>query len=135
MREIINFNTNWKFYKEWNDNIKTNAQLKGENITLPHTVSEIPLHYFDESSTWLVSGYQNIFNYNKLKLKNKRILINFEGAMALAEVFVNNKSFGEHKGGYLPFIYDITEVLKEGDNIIDVKFDSKERKDKHPLGN
>ncbi len=135
MREIINFNTNWKFYKEWNDNIKTNAQLKGENITLPHTVSEIPLHYFDESSTWLVSGYQNIFNYNKLKLKNKRILINFEGAMALAEVFVNNKSFGEHKGGYLPFIYDITEVLKEGDNIIAVKLDSTERKDIPPFGN
>ena len=79
MRKIINFNTNWKFSKEWNDNIK-NEFLKGENITLPHTVNEIPLHYFDESDTWLISGYQNIFNYDKEKLKDKRILINFEGA-------------------------------------------------------
>ena len=102
MRKIINFNTNWKFSKEWNDNIK-NEFLKGENITLPHTVHEIPLHYFDESDTWLISGYQNIFNYDKAKLKDKRILINFEGAMAAAELFINGKSFGEHKRNKEPF--------------------------------
>ena len=134
MREIINFNTNWVFFKEWNDNIKFES-LKGENIILPHTVAEIPMHYFDESETWLVSGYQNIFKYNKNKLENKRVLINFEGAMAAAEVFVNGKSFGEHKGGYLPFIYDITDELKDGDNLIAVKLDSTERKDIPPFGN
>ena len=134
MRKIINFNTNWKFSKEWNDNIK-NEFLKGENITLPHTVHEIPLHYFDESDTWLISGYQNIFNYDKAKLKDKRILINFEGAMAAAELFINGKSFGEHKGGYLPFIHDITEALKDGENIIAVKLDSREREDIPPFGN
>ena len=134
MREIINFNTNWQFFKEWNDGIKT-EKLNGENVTLPHTVSEIPLHYFDESDTWLITGYQNIFNYDKAKFQNKRILINFEGAMAAAEVFVNNKSFSEHKGGYLPFIYDITDALKEGENIIAVKLDSLERDDIPPFGN
>lgn len=134
MRKIINFNTNWKFFKEWNDNIK-NTVLKAKNITLPHTVQEIPMHYFDEADTWLISGYQNIFKYDKSKLKDKRILINFEGAMAAAEVFVNGKSFGEHKGGYLPFIYDITEALKDGDNIIAVKLDSRERDDIPPFGN
>ena len=91
MREIINFNTNWKFFKEWNDKIKT-EKLEAEIITLPHTVSEIPMHYFDEADTWLISVYQNIFNYDKAKYQNKRILINFEGAMAAAEVFVNAKS-------------------------------------------
>ena len=134
MREIINFNTNWQFFKEWNDNIK-NEFLKGEEVNLPHTVHEIPLHYFDEADTWLISGYQNIFKFDKSKLKDKRILINFEGAMAAAEVFVNGKSFGEHKGGYLPFAHDITEVLKDGDNIIAVKLDSKERDDIPPFGN
>ncbi|WP_304331161.1 glycoside hydrolase family 2 TIM barrel-domain containing protein [Brachyspira innocens] len=134
MREIINFNTNWQFFKEWNDGIKT-EKLNGENVTLPHTVSEIPLHYFDESDTWLITGYQNIFNYDKAKFQNKRILINFEGAMAAAEVFVNNKSFSEHKGGYLPFVYDITDALKEGENIIAVKLDSLEREDIPPFGN
>ncbi|MEI0796825.1 glycoside hydrolase family 2 TIM barrel-domain containing protein [Brachyspira intermedia] len=134
MREIINFNTNWKFTKEWNDNIKI-EKLNGENITLPHTVAEIPLHYFNESDTWLVSGYQNIFKYEKSKLKDKRVLINFEGAMAAAEVFINGKSFGEHKGGYLPFVYDITDELKDGENIIAVKLDSTEREDIPPFGN
>ena len=133
MREIINFNTNWKFCKEWNESIKTDI-INGESITLPHTSAEIPLHYFDESETWLVTGYQNIFSYDKSKLQNKRVLINFEGAMAACEVFVNSKSFGEHKGGYLPFIYDITDDLKDGDNIIAVKLDSTERRDIPPFG-
>ena len=134
MREIINFNTNWKFFKEWKDNMKNEKLDNGENITLPHTVAEIPLHYFDESDTWLVAGYQNSFKYEKSKLENKRVLINFEGAMAACEVFVNGQSFGEHKGGYLPFIHDITDVLKDGDNIISVKLDSTERKDIPPFG-
>lgn len=134
MREIINFNTNWKFTKEWNDNIKI-EKVNGENITLPHTVAEIPLHYFSESDTWLVSGYQNTFKYDKSKLQGKRVLINFEAAMAACEVFVNEKSFGEHKGGYLPFIYDITDELKDGENIIAVKLDSTEREDIPPFGN
>ena len=133
MREIINFNTNWKFCKEWNESIKTDI-INGESITLPHTSAEIPLHYFDESETWLVTGYQNIFSYDKSKLQNKRVLINFEGAMAACEVFVNSKSLGEHKGGYLPFIYDITDDLKDGDNIIAVKLDSTERRDIPPFG-
>ena len=135
MREIINFNTNWKFFKEWDNNIKTDINLNGEKVTLPHTVHEIPLHYFDESDTWLISGYQNVFKYNKQNLLNKRVLINFEGAMAACEVFINGESFGEHKGGYLPFVHDITDYLKDGDNIIAVKLDSVEREDIPPFGN
>ncbi len=134
MIKVIDFNTNWKFLDKWNDDIK-NTIKKTTSVTLPHTVKEIPLHYFDESDTWLIAGYQNIFNYNKKDFVNKRVLINFEGVMAAAELFVNTKSFGEHKGGYLPFIYDITDALVDGENIIAVKVDSTERKDIPPFGN
>ncbi|WP_157150656.1 glycoside hydrolase family 2 protein [Brachyspira sp. SAP_772] len=134
MRKVIDFNTNWKFLEKWSDDIK-NTIIKTTSVTLPHTVKEIPLHYFDESDTWLIAGYQNIFNYSKKDFINKRVLINFEGVMAAAEVFVNSKSFGEHKGGYLPFVYDITDSLVDGENIIAVKVDSTERKDIPPFGN
>ena len=33
MREIINFNTNWKFFKEWKDNMKNEKLDNGENIS------------------------------------------------------------------------------------------------------
>lgn len=134
MRKVIDFNTNWKFIESWNDDMK-NSIIKSTTITLPHTVKEIPLHYFNEEDTWLVTGYQNVFNYSKNDFLNKRILINFEGVMAAAEVFVNGKSFGEHKGGYLPFVHDITDSLIDGDNIIAVKVDSTERNDIPPFGN
>lgn len=133
MRKVINFNTGWSFIEKWDDAIKTNI-INSQKITLPHTVKEIPLHYFDEKDTCLITGYQNIFKYNQKELKDKTVLIHFEGAMAAAELFINSKSFGEHKGGYTPFTYDITKVLKNGDNIIAVKLDSREREDIPPFG-
>ncbi len=135
MREIINFNTNWEFFPKWSDDLKSKYLDSGYSITLPHTVKEIDLHYTDETETFMVCGYQNDFIYDSKALKDKRVLIHFEGAMAAAEVFVNGNSFGEHKGGYLPFTYDITDFLRDGDNLIAVKLDSTERKDIPPFGN
>lgn len=133
MRKVIDFNTGWRFSKIWNDGIKTDI-IDSQKIALPHTVYEVPLHYFDEKEMWLITGYQNVFKYNKKESETKRILIHFEGVMAATELFVNSKSFGEHKGGYTPFTYDITDVLKEGDNIIALKIDSRERDDIPPFG-
>ena len=41
----------------------------------------------------------------------KRILLNFGAVDFESEVYVNGKSVGVHKGGYLPFSYDITDYL------------------------
>lgn len=41
----------------------------------------------------------------------KRIMLNFGAVDYEAEVFVNGKSLGTHKGGYDPFTFDITDAL------------------------
>ncbi|WP_426351305.1 glycoside hydrolase family 2 protein [Alloiococcus sp. CFN-8] len=53
--------------------------------------------------------------------KGKRILLNFGAVDWKAEVFVNNSSIGSHTGGYYPFTFDITDYLKEEENILVVK--------------
>lgn len=44
--------------------------------------------------------------------KSKRVLLNFGAVDYESQVFVNGKSVGIHKGGYLPFSYDVTPYLK-----------------------
>lgn len=44
----------------------------------------------------------------------KRLLLNFGAVDWQADVFVNGQALGRHEGGYDPFSFDITGVLKRG---------------------
>ncbi len=49
-----------------------------------------------------------------------KVVINFGAADQYADVFINGTLAGSHEGGYLPFSFDITDLLKEGENEITV---------------
>lgn len=42
----------------------------------------------------------------------KHVFLHFDAVDQIAEVSVNGMSFGKHEGGYLPFVYDITEAIR-----------------------
>jgi beta-galactosidase/beta-glucuronidase len=48
----------------------------------------------------------------------KRVLLNFEAVDWEAACYVNGRPAGEHRGGYIPFSFDITELLESGENEI-----------------
>ncbi len=48
--------------------------------------------------------------------RKKTILLHFEAVDWETEVWVNGKSAGTHKGGFDPFTFDITKLLKRGSN-------------------
>jgi hypothetical protein len=51
----------------------------------------------------------------------KRVFIVFDGVMTDTEVFVNGKSAGlKHQGGFYRFTYEITDLIKPGENLLDV---------------
>lgn len=60
----IYWNRNWQFLKGFEESylgLQTiDAAQELEQAELPHTVQEVPLHYFDESL------YQGIFTYRKV---------------------------------------------------------------------
>lgn len=45
-----------------------------------------------------------------------RILLNVGACDQVTEVYVNNSLVGKNEGGYLPFTFDITSALKDGEN-------------------
>ena len=50
----------------------------------------------------------------------------FEGAAQAATVKVNGVQLASHKGGYTPFVVNVTEALKKGVNTLEVTCDNRE---------
>jgi len=69
-------------------------------------------------------GEQGLYKHHFIiesGLLNKRIFIVFEGAMTDTKVVINGQLAGPiHQGGYYRFKYDITDLIKPGDNLIEV---------------
>ncbi|MGL5720931.1 MAG: glycoside hydrolase family 2 TIM barrel-domain containing protein [Brevinema sp.] len=132
MRTTIQLNDSWVFTKSWDDTL-IKSLANGEHVHVPHAMEELDLHYTDETKLWLISGYQRILKYQD-SWKGKRIIVRFEGVMAVGELFLNGTKILEHKGGYTPWEADLTDLLKEGDNLLTLKVDSRERDDVPPFG-
>jgi len=50
-----------------------------------------------------------------------RVILNFGAVDYSCKVKINDFSIFEHKNGYLPFSFDISPVLKKGENILEVE--------------
>ena len=62
---------------------------------------------------WIGEGwYRTSFKVDK---ESQRVVLNFDGAMAEPEVYVNGEKVGEWKYGYTPFNIDITGVVNGDD--------------------
>lgn len=61
--------------------------------------------------------YERVFEITKT---DKRIILHFGASDNETEVFVNGRALGENKGGYLPFSFDITDYVVDGENVLTV---------------
>ena len=52
--------------------------------------------------------------------KKDRVILHFGAVDQECEVYVNDVRMGDHVGGYLPFSFDVTDALTEGENVIRV---------------
>lgn len=50
--------------------------------------------------------------------EQERVILHFGGVDQIAEVLVNGTLAGRHEGGYLPFSFDITNLLQENNTLI-----------------
>ncbi len=144
-RSRESFNLGWKFTKYFNastdaatsDKEPEGLQLPSANdsnwrsLDLPHDWAiEGPFSDTLENDTGLlpwkgIGWYRKHFSLNETD-KEKRIYIDFEGAMAYAEVWLNGKYVGGWPYGYTTFRLDLTSYVSFGkDNLIAVRLDTK----------
>lgn len=138
-REVINFNHQWLFIRPQNDDSvfsiirpknKNSIKETWQTVNLPHTafIESIPANKQWQGICW----YKKKFTIPK-RWKDKKISIHFEGAMQVADVWINGKHLMQHKGGYTPFTIDLTdEIVGNSSNEILVKLDNRDRPDFPP---
>ena len=84
---------------------------------------------FYEGSVW----YKRSFNY--AKTPKTRVFVHFGAANYLANVYLNGEGLGDHKGGFTPFDFEITDRLKADGNFLVVRVNDTRGKDEVPTVN
>ena len=97
--------------------------LNWEDVSLPHTPKIEDLTVLQQ---WQgTCYYKKQFKANK-NWQNQVSYIEFEGAMQLADIWINGKHLSQHAGGYTPFVIDVSDYLKwDEPNEILVRLDNR----------
>lgn len=88
-----------------------------------------PQLYYYEGTVW----YRKHFEYRLQP--GKRLFLHFGAANYETIVWLNGKRLGRHIGGFTPFNFEITSLLKEGTNSVVVKVDNKRHPEAVPTVN
>lgn len=91
--------------------------------------SQKPELLFYEGTIW----YKYSFDYN-LQSDN-RLFIYFGAVNYEAKVYLNGSYLGTHIGGFTPFNFEITDLVKENNNTVILKVDNKRKREGVPTMN
>lgn len=102
-------------------------------VSLPHTWNAQDALSGKTDYKRGIGNYQRKL-YVRPEWKGKRLFLRFEGANSVADVFINGKHVGEHRGGYSAFVFEITDRVRYGaDNQLWVRVNNGEQLDVMPL--
>lgn len=107
----------WEFSKNPIDTEYRNA-ANWKPVDIPHDWLIYQVKDLYETST---GWYRRRLNY--VKKSGIRAALRFEGVYMDSRVYVNGELAGEWKYGYSTFEFDITDHLKDGENLIAVRVD------------
>ncbi|MDR0865716.1 MAG: glycoside hydrolase family 2 protein [Candidatus Symbiothrix sp.] len=126
-REVISLNRSWHFTQGYETRKKVFTE-----VNLPHT-------YNLDALSGKEDYYRGLVNYEKSitipeTWEGKSVYIRFKGVNSVANVFVNGRHVGEHRGGYTAFVFDISKYLNYGkENTVWIRVNNAIQLDVMPL--
>lgn len=126
-REVYNFNPGWRLHVGDAPGAEAPAfdDQTWKPVTLPRAWNED-----DAFAQDIVDHRTGIAWYRKrftlpADVAGRKVFIEFEGARQAAEVWVNGQRIGLHENGVTAFGFDLSKVVKPGDNLIAVRTDNR----------
>ncbi|WP_372775077.1 glycoside hydrolase family 2 TIM barrel-domain containing protein [Mangrovibacterium sp.] len=103
-------NYNWKF--TYGYEVKKNVD---ERIDIPHTWNAADVNSGKPDYSRGLGNYEKELFIDSAWI-GKRLFLKFYGVNTIANVFINGKHIGEHRGGYTAFIFELTDKVEYGKN-------------------
>ncbi|NBJ92331.1 glycoside hydrolase family 2 protein [Parablautia muri] len=119
-----NLNGTWEF--RFDDANKGEKEKWYEGFDGEHKI-QVPFTYETKlSGIQDESRHDHIWYGKKIQVDGDRLekenyVIHFEGSDFLTTLWVNGQMAGSHRGGYARFSFDITDLVKDGENQLVVK--------------
>ena len=127
----LDFDPGWQFLLGEADGaeLSTFADADWSPANLPHTariesvVTGAPgtPEYQWQGTCW----YRKRFDLGA-EVAGRTVWLNFDGAMNVADVWLNGEPLGRHMGGWLPFGFDISGRVVAGENVLAVRLDNRD---------
>jgi beta-galactosidase len=114
--------TEWQFQDAWKAGYDDSRWSK---VFLPHSWDQVAHNPWVSVNHWRGIGwYRREFEVPPLTAGH-RVFLEFEGALQVAKVWVNEQEVGEHVGGYTGFVFEVTRWIKSrGKNLLAVQVDN-----------
>jgi len=109
----VSLNDAWQFHRADSAKAASADQVPAggwSTVSLPHAAHIEPRV---PTAPWQGTVFYKKAFDSALK-PGERAILRFEAVMNVADVWLNGKHLGRHLGGYLPFAYDVTDLLKAG---------------------
>lgn len=133
MRTVYNINQDWFFIKGFKEEY-LNAEVNYDEfkvVSVPHTYNDV-----DGACGFEFYRGKAVYRRNlelTAAMMDTRLYLEFEGVSLESDVYFNGQHLGHHAGGFSTFRYEISELAKEGDNLLVVVADNTYNDKVYPL--
>ena len=137
-KEWINLNGEWQFERDRAVSGRArglqNSETLSDKIIVPFCMESDLSGIGDKDFCDCVWYKKSVDIEEKWLAGHKRVFLHIGACDYKTEVYVNGKSAGTHRGGYVSFYFDVTEYLTVGKNIITICAEDHTRSCNQPSG-
>ncbi|WP_346857917.1 glycoside hydrolase family 2 TIM barrel-domain containing protein [uncultured Draconibacterium sp.] len=146
-REFTSLNGKWKYVLDPYEQGQIGFMPVYENVKQKDKSDRVEYSFDDAQTLWVPGAwdaqktelsyyegsiwYRKTFDKNDLS-KNKRYFVYVGAANYMSTVTLNGKVLGIHEGGFTPFAFEITDLIKEKDNFLIIGVNNTRIKDGIP---
>lgn len=130
-RQVHALDNGWSFLQGEADSqpwLETYDDTAWQRVSLPHTwnrIGEYRLQRSEKTNNFQGVGWYRLQFKTPKSRREDRHVLQFDGVGTLADVWLNGRHVGRHKGGYSAFRFDVTPFLsRSGLNSLVVRADN-----------